>query len=499
MGEPTGRTYGGWRPRRGFGLGGLTEAQTGVVAGCVVAPLACWVVVATLGLPLVVMPGVLLVAVVVGVLTVVPHRTHGTSLGGALVIRLRTRTARRRGWTEWESGIFTRHPRGRELPGVLAPLVPLAATDGLGQPYGLLWDRRTGRLTASVRVAPVGTVLADPARTDTWIGSYAAWLAALGHEPTLEWVAIVVESAPSTGTVLADYVADRLDPRAPQIARDTMVEVADSHRGATADISVRVSLTFQPQHARPVPTTDGERVAEVSRVLAGLEAGLPLCGVATVGRATAADITHWLRAAYDPAARGELARLSAEGHLLAWADAGPVRAEAEVDHYWHDSGWSVSWAMAALPTQHVTSTVLAPLVSPGRYHRRVCITYQPFPADQAGDVVSREAAGSAFRTQLRRRRGVDETARDRADQARAEQAAVEEAHGAGVGLWSMFVTTTSRDHGTLPDAVADVEARARTAKLRLRRCWGWQHGGFAASLGVGIYPPELSTRGRWAR
>ncbi|WP_018686864.1 SCO6880 family protein [Actinokineospora enzanensis] len=493
------RMYGGWRPRRGFGVGKLTEAQTAVTAACVFVPLGVWVVITTFGLSLLVMPVAIGIAVVVALLTLIPHRTHGTSLGGAAVIWMRTRTARRKGWTEWETGVFTRHPRKNELPGVLAPIVPLSTQDGLGQPYGLLWDRRTGRLTSSVRVAPVGTVLADQDRTDLWIGSFAAWQAALGYEPTIEWVAIVVESAPSSGTELADYVADRLDPNAPQVARDTMTEVAESHRGSTADISVRVNMTFQPMRARPAPQDDAERVAEVSRAMAGLEGDLPLCGVASLGRATAATMTHWLRSAYDPDARSELGRLSEQNHLLAWSDAGPVRAEALVDHYWHDSGWSVSWAMSGLPNQNVTSNILAPLVTPGRYHRRVCITYQPFPADQAGDVVTREASGSSFRRQLRRRRGVDDTARDRADEARAIQAAEEEAQGSGVGLWAMYVTTTVEDPRKLPDAIADVESRARNAKLRLRRCWGWQHAGFAASLGVGVYPPELMKRGRWAR
>jgi hypothetical protein len=477
----------------------LTEAQTAVLGGCVFLPLGCWIAVATLRLPLVLMALAVPAAVVVGLLTVIPHRLHGTSLGGAVVVWARTHTGRRKGWADWDSGVFTRHPRRNELPGVLAPIVPLSTEDGLGQPYGLLWDRRTGRLTASVRVAPVGTVLADQDRSDLWIGSFAAWQATLGFEPTVEWVSIVVESSPSSGTELADYVADRLDPAAPRVARETMVEIAQAHRGATADIGVRVNLTFQPQRARPVPGDDAERVAEVSRALAGLEGDLPLCGVATLGRASAAQFTHWLRGAYDPEARGELARLCEQDHLLAWADAGPVRARALVDHYWHDSGWSVSWAMAGLPEQNVTATVLAPLVTPGRYHRRVCITYQPYPADRAGEVVTREAMGSSFRRELRRRRGVDETARDRADEARAVQAAEEEAHGAGVGLWALYVTTTVTDPRALPDAIADVQARARNAKLRLRRCWGWQHAGFAASLGVGVYPPELSRRGRWAR
>ncbi len=493
------RMYGGWRPRRGFGVGKLTEAQTGVMAGAIFVPLGVWIVLTAFGLPLVIMPIALAIAFVVALLTLIPHRTHGTSLGGAVVIWVRSRTARRRGWTEWESGVFTRHPRKNELPGVLAPIVPLSTKDGLGQPYGLLWDRRTGRLTASVRVAPVGTVLADQERTDLWIGSYAAWQARLGYEPTIEWVTIVVESAPSSGTELADYVADRLDPAAPQIARDTMTAVAESHRGSTADINVRVSMTFQPQRARPAPQDDAERVAEVSRAMAGLEGDLPLCGVASLGRATAAHFTHWLRSAYDPQARGDLARLSEQNHLLAWSDAGPVHAEALTDHYWHDSGWSVTWAMSGLPNQNVTSNILAPLVTPGRYHRRVAITYQPVAADQAGDLVTKEASGSSFRRQLRRRRGVDDTARDRADEARANQAAEEEAQGAGVGMWALYVTTTVEDPTQLPDAIADVESRARNAKLRLRRCWGWQGAGFAAGLGVGVYPPELAKRGRWAR
>jgi hypothetical protein len=492
------RTYGGWRPRRGFGIGRLSEAQTAVTGACVLVPLGVWVLIATFGLPIALLPVAIVVAVVVAIFTLVPHTTHGTSLGGALVIWLRGRTARRRGWNEWESGVFTTHARKHELPGVLAPIMPLTTKDGLGNPFGLLWDRRTGRLTASVKAAPVGTVLADQDRTDLWIGSFAQWQASLGYEPTIEWVSITVESAPSSGTELADYVADRLDPTAPPVARELMTEIAESHRGSTADISVRVNLTFQPQRARPTPKDDAERVAEVSRALAGLEGGLPLCGVATLGRATAAEHTHWLRAAYDPQARGELSRLAEQGHLLAWSDAGPIKARTTEDHYWHDSGWSVSWAMAGLPTQNVTSTILAPLVTPGRYHRRVTIFYTPFPADQAGDVVSREATGSSFRRELRRRRGIDDTARDRADESRARQAAEEEASGAGVGLWSMYVTTTVGDPRILPDAVADVESRARNAKLRLRRAWGWQHAAFAASLGL-INPAELSRRGRWAR
>ncbi|WP_020498859.1 SCO6880 family protein [Sciscionella marina] len=493
------RTYGGWRPRRGFGLGRLSEAQTLAVFVAVLVPLVVWVITATAGLPLVIVLVVLVITLPLAGLAVIPHRRLGVSLGAAMVLRVRTGWARRRGHADWESGVFTRHPRRGELPGALAPTMPLSTRDGVGREYGLLWDRRTGRLTACIRVAPVGTVLADQERTDSWIGAWAQWKASLGYEPTVEWMSVTVESAPSQATELADYVADRLDTSAPAAAREMMTEVADAHRGSTADISVRVNLTFQPAHAHPAPTDDAGRVAEVSRALSGLEADLPLCGVALLGRATPAQMTHWLRAAYDPASRADLSKLVEQDELLAWADAGPVVAETADEFYHHDSGWSVSWALVALPKQNVTSNVLAPLLTPGRYHRRVTWTSQVYPADVAGDIVAREASGSAFRRELRRRRGLDESARERADEARARQAAEEEAAGAGVEVDGVYVTTTVEDPRQLPDAIADLESRARNAKLRLRRCTGWQSAGFAASLGVGVYPPELSRRGKWQR
>ncbi|KAA2261523.1 hypothetical protein F0L68_17275 [Solihabitans fulvus] len=497
MVEP--RTYGGWRARRGFGVGNLSESQTIVIAGCVFVPLAWWLAVTTFVLPLVLMLVPTGAVAITLPLALIPHRKLGISLGGAVIASLRTATARRKGWTSWESGVLTAHPRRYELPGVLAPTMPLSAHDGLGRPYGLLWDRRTGRLTTALRLASVGTVLAGQDTTDLWIGSFAGWLAGLGHQPTVQWIAITVESAPGTGTQLAEYVERNIDTTSPPLAQQVMRDVALAHRGSTADITTRVSITFQPQKAVPVPADDAERVAEVSRALSGIEGDLGLCGVAVLGRATAATWTHWIRASYEPSARAELDRLSAEDHLLAWADAGPVTHYAADDHYAHDGGWSVSWALAGLPEQLVGSTILAPLVTPGRYHRRLTITYQPYVADQAAEVVAKEASGSQFRSALRRRRGIDETARDRADEARARQAAEEEAHGAGVGLWGLYITTTVTDPRELKSAIADVESRARGSKLRLRRCWGWQHVGFAASLGTGVYPPELVKRGRWSR
>lgn len=491
------RTFGDWREVRGWAFGSLTEKQTTSVVALIATAFAVVILTTMQVIPLDVSLALLVPWIAVFVLTVWPSSRYRASIGGELIIRARGARARRAGTSVWESGVLTEHPRREELPGVLGPIMPLTATDGIGQKYGLLWDRRTGRLTASLRLAPVGTFLAGQETSDLWINSYSGWLARLGHEPTVEWVAITVECAPGTGTELADHVKANIAEGAPQLAKQLLQTVADSHRGASADVETRASITFQPSKASPPPADMVESAAEVSRALSGLESDLAMCGTSVVGRSTTAHHTQWIRGAFDVPARAEMSRLRAEDHALAWSDTGAVVASDQQDHYEHDGCYSVSWALRDLPNQAVPSTVLAPLLSPGKFLRRVTITYRPVPAADAAGTVDREKRGSTFRSEVRRRRRIEETEREKVDKQRADRAAQEEARGAGVGLWAVYITTTVLDPRTLNDAVADVENRARSAKLRLRRANSWQAAAFAAALGVGVYPPDVSKRGRW--
>ncbi|MFI5614944.1 SCO6880 family protein [Amycolatopsis sp. NPDC051903] len=493
------RLYGGWRPARGYGLGKLNERQTLAVLGAFAALLVTFILASSRVLPFAALGVVALAVALFLVTALVPAPRYGVSLGGVVVVLFQSWRARSRGYDQWESGVLTDSPRRHELPGVLAPVMPISAEDGLGRPFGVLVDRRTGRLTIALRVAPVGTVLSDAGRTDLWVGQFAEWLASLGYQPTVMWVAITVETTPAHGTEMVDYVEQNIDPSSPHTAQRILREIAAAHRGTTADVYTRVSITFDPYQATQPPADTAEAVAEVARVLVGIEQQLGLTGVSVLGRLQVWEWTHLLRSAFDPDSRAELSRLSERQELLAWADAGPVKMHEANDYLQHDSGWSVSYGLSALPQQNVASSVLAPLMVPGRYHRRVTITYQAIPADRAGEVVQKEADGSGFRKELRRRRQMNESEADRADEQRARQAAVEQAHGAGVGLWGCYVTTTVTDPRRLPEAVSDVESRARGSKLRLRRCWGWQAAGFAATLGAGVYPPELSRRGRGTR
>lgn len=504
------RTYGNWRRARGFGVGSLGPGQTLTLFGAVVVPIITMNVALKAGLVLAALSALVSAAVLI--------RIDGQSAADAVGRRVRFARARSAGWTELSGGLLAEYPRGEDLPGPLAPVVPLRTDDGRGGEQALLWDRRTGWLTAVIRVSPVGLDLADRDQADAWVASYGGFLADLGYHRMVRHVGITVDTAPLGGSTLGDYIASRIDPAAPAAAQAVMADLVAATPTTSSDVDTRVAITFDPSRATPRPTDLLAAVGEVTRWLPSLEAGLASCGVAVLGRATAGWLTGRLRMAYDPASRPDVARavltsrISGGGiggggigggrsdgevdELLIWSEAGPVRACESWDHWRHDSGISVSWAMAEAPRQAVVARVLAPLLSSGPFPRRVTMLYEPFAAAAAADEVEREVSNLSVRRAWAERTRRDPTERDRADAARARQAAQEEAEGAGVGRFCLYVTTTVSDEGLLPAAIADVEGRAGQSKLRLRRLWGAQAAGFAASLGMGLNPVELAGRGR---
>ncbi|WP_214368064.1 SCO6880 family protein [Pseudonocardia sp. H11422] len=480
------RLYGRWRPERGWGLGSLGTGQTLGVFGAVLAPVLAASLVPRLALPLAGTAAVLIVGLVV--------RIGGRTAAEVLLRRARFGVAQARGWTEFSAGVLSDHPRGHELPGVLAPLVPLDTDDGRGGRQALIWDQRTGTLSAVLRCAPVGLDLAEAGRADEWVAGWGAWLADLGHRPIVRQVAVTVSTTPGLAAT-ANYLARRVRPDAPEAARRTMSELL-GQAPAAAETATHVTVTLDPARAVPRPDDLLGGVAEATRWLPGLEAGLAGCGVAVLDREPVAGVTARVRAAFDPSARDEILDADDAELLLDWAEAAPVGAREEWGEYRHDSGVSVSWALQEAPRQAVTARVLVPLMAPGPFVRRVTWVYLPYPADAAAAHAEREVTAGHLRRSWAQRTRRDETHRDRDDRDRAELAAREEAEGAGLGRFTLYVTTTVEDPALLPAAVADVEQRGGAARLRLRRLWGAQAVGFAATLGLGVDPAGLAGRAR---
>jgi hypothetical protein len=387
----------------------------------------------------------------------------------------------------------------------LAVLGLVAAVAGLAVAFGHRGAPASG--PAALATAATATWLVDRDQAATWVANWGGWLSGLGYQPMVRWVTITVDTAPASGSRLADYMAGRVAPNAPAAARRVLSQLVEVSPAAAADVQTRVCITFDPAHSPARPSGLEESVAEIGRTLPGLVDSLGSCGLTVLGRATAADLVATVRAAFDPAARGDVARLAGAGaggrsgdavnRWLDWDTAGPVAADEQYDRYRHDSGWSVSWAWHEAPRSNVHADVLSRLLAPGPYPKRVSLIYRPFSAGEAARTVEREVNAAAFRDALRAAQKRDANARDRADKERALRAAHEEAAGAGVGLISMFVTVTVPDEDELGRAVADIESRAEVAKIRLRRLWASQAAGFATTLPCGICPPQLATQ--WPR
>jgi hypothetical protein len=487
------RTYGGWRRSRGMGLMGLSSGQTLAVLVALTA-LIISVSVSPKVAAVIAGPALLLIGGTV-------LRWDGVPLLQGLLQRIRWGWGSTRGYRSYRAGISAAHPQAWQLPGVLAATTLLSVPDPGGD-FGVVWHQRIGTMTTTLRAAATSTWLVDREQATAWVSNWGGWLASLGYTPMVRWVAVTVDTAPASGSRLADYVAGRIAPGAPASARRVLTQLVGTSPAAAADVETRVSITFDPAHSPTRPRNLAESLDEIGRTLPGLQDSLGGCGLTVLGRATATDLVAAVRGAYDPAARGDLARLLGSaggdaGRWLDWEAAGPVAAEEHHDRYQHDGGWSVSWAWHEAPRANVHADVLARLLAPGPYPKRVTLLYRPFSAGDAARIVEREVNAAAFRDTLRAAQRRDENARDRADRERALRAAREEATGAGVGLMSMFVTVTVTDPDELDRAVADVESRAEVAKIRLRRMYASQAAGFATTLPCGICPPQMATQ--WPR
>ncbi|GGM88087.1 SCO6880 family protein [Dactylosporangium sucinum] len=481
--------YGGWRRARAVGLFGLGLGQTmTVLAATTIALITASVSVARL-----LTVGPICLVIIIGNLA----QWDGVTVVQALVRRLRWTVGNATGRTTYRGAVLSAERHAWQLPGVLAPTVLLSVDDGQDGGYAVVWHRRMRTMTVTLRCAAQSTWLADPDAATAWVSTWGGWLAGLGRIPMVRWVTVTVDTAPDSGTRLADYIAARIAPDGPPAAVQILRQLVATAPQATADVHTDVSITFEPALSAARPRTVHDYLAEVGRALPGLQDGLVGCGLTVLGRASATELAGIVRGCFDPAARGDVTRLlaadpEAAAELLDWGSAGPVAAQEHPDRYEHDGATSVSWAWQEAPRQPVTHHVLARLLAPGDHAKRVTLLYQPLSTARAAAEVEQQVNAAQFRAAYRRARKLDPTARDVADHEQAVQAAREEALGAGVGRISLWVTTTVLDGDELGRAVADIESRAETSKVRLRRLWRSQAAGFAATLPVGICLPALA-------
>ncbi len=151
-------------------------------------------------------------------------RVDGVSLGSLAQRRLRWTWGSARGYPTHRAGGVVEHAGAWSLPGVLANTRLLTVQDGAGT-FGLVWDRRSGHLTATLRCAAASTWLVDGDDADGWVGNWHAWLASLGYLPMVRWVAVTVDTAPEPGTTLQGAVLPRIRAEAPADVQHLLREI----------------------------------------------------------------------------------------------------------------------------------------------------------------------------------------------------------------------------------------------------------------------------------
>jgi hypothetical protein len=471
-------TYGNWRLPARPGIGPLGVIGTTILlGGLVVTLLTAMVSWAAAGA----------VAGVVAVLTVpLAIRTSDGRSGLDIAAGLTWWTARRlSGRAVTSSGPLSAAPGGRYwLPGPLAGTELLDAVDAYGRPFGVVRDRRLGTWTVALECDPDGGALVDPEQVDAWVAGWGGWLAGLAHEPGLLGAAVTIEAVPDNGTRLAAGVLSQLDPAAPQAARDVICEVAASCPAASSQLTTWVTLTFRSPVRRGAGrgSRDTGMLADLAVRIPPLAAGLAASGAGAAWPASPGRIAAAVRASYDPAT---LAAALDAGP--GWDDCGPGAAQESVDAYYHEGAVSRTWVVCEVPRGAVRSGVLRGLLGPSPLvpRKRVTLVYRPLRPAAAARAVEADRRTAHF--MVASATGLV-NARASAAVRSAEQAAAEEASGAGLTEFALLVTATTDTPDGLRAAEAEIANLAASARMRLRVARGQQASAFAVTLPAGVLP-----------
>ena len=187
---------------------------------------------------------------------------------------------------------------------------------------------------------------------------------------------------------------------------------------------------------------------------------------------TTAELAAAMRVAYDPASSNGMDETGTGVAEIAWADCAhrsrgnlgrlPARLRPVRD-LGHVGG---------APRCVVFANVLERLVAPHKDidRKRVTILYRPHDPAAATKAVDRDDLDAIFKEHGRK---VD-NARDTLAVRAAQQAAAEEATGAGVVRFAVLITATVLHPNGLPAAAAAVESLAVTSRMTVRRMYGSQ-------------------------
>jgi hypothetical protein len=466
----------GFRARRSFGFGGLSRTTTMIAAAVLTAD----------GLIATQVPLSLLVTlpVTVAFFALAAATRHGMSALSYYWAKLAWKRAQRFDATSYRR-LLLPHPYALDLPGVGASSTLIKAHDPTsGRPVGVVHDRATGHMTITTLLAPGGSLMAPTAAVHSSLRTWSAVLDAMSTDEQVKGASVTIQITPGAGAALGDDVKARKDPNAPKLATQIIDELVRTTPHATASVAPWMSVTVDPNATATPPADLAEQVAEALRVVDSLD--LSGTGTDIERRATDVDLRRIVRSAYDPEVFN--AR-DADFEELSWSECGPQAADDDWETYAHDGGVSVSWVLREMPRRPVPYSVLLPLLAPGRYQRRITLSYRVLDPLEGEAVLEREISHAHQRAQATAEVKGRAKWSQRADAQRAEKAAAQVAGGAQVVDWTLMVTATARSTADLPAARQELARAVKATRgIRMRSAYGAQAAIFAAGLPIGYSP-----------
>lgn len=487
------RTYGNWqRPPRG-GLLGLGAIGTFVAFAVVILAVLCTM---TLGL---IAGGIVLLGGGLFTVLFALRDRDNRSMFDKGYNKLAFRKGERKGTTLYRSPTLT--PTGTvSLPGVLGQITATEWEDVHGRPFALL-SYPQGYHTVVFTASPDGDTGDDVEDVAMKVAYFGEWLSSQSSIAGMYSAQVIIETAPEApGRLKRQILSSRADS-SPELARTVMDQIGQEYPEGSDEYKVWITLTFRERDRIPRLRNRADRIeamaASLREDMTVLVEALPHAGAAGVTAVDVQTLCEQMRVAWDPEVAPDVDEARAAGasiEAMSWDTAGPVAYQEHWDRLVHDSGVSTSYVMTRAPRQLVTAGVLRKLLMPGDFARkRVCLQYRVLSDEKAAAAAEKTVSDATFQHNASKKKTAAATAAVRA----ARLTAAEEATGAGIVDFTMWVTVTnllSADHGNTKRKVLGLGA---TAKIKLRPMYGAQGAGFALGLPVGMQAEEHMTSPKW--
>jgi hypothetical protein len=411
------------------------------------------------------------------------------------------------GWTQWQSkaaaGTVTDLERA-DLPGVLA-----AVQTHDGPPFGttmtrvaVVQDHAARTWAAVARLEHPGIGMAEADQRDRMAAGLAELQEIASRAESIDLFAIQVRTVPDDGAERADWVRRHRKPAAPPLARQVNDTLTAHLMPAAVRSEAFVTVVVAEERIARAAREAGGGIDGRARVLYGAmgEVEARLRGAIGCTEVTWLDcpaLATVIRTGFAPGDRAALvaAQLAARDDPrvatgLPMAAAGPSTASTEMRHYRHDAWCSITDTIL-LPDQGAILGAFAPVFVPSTpgERRSVTVFYPAMSQAKADKLTGHEEMSAIVGSELRRRSGRLERARQRRATAKVTSMDEKLAKGRALVRPCAAVTVTVPDTWPIAEYGRRLDASIRLAGFIPQRLDGAQDAAFAAGaipLGIGV-------------